>query len=81
MNTETPVITATPYVPPQMTTVPLRASGAMLVGSGNPLTGGSPYGENPELIDFEASNSSESEALRNGQFGDWSSEGNSFFDD
>lgn len=33
MNTETPVITATPYVPPQMTIVPLRASGAMLLGS------------------------------------------------
>ena len=33
MNTETHVITATPYVPPQMTIVPLRASGAMLLGS------------------------------------------------
>ena len=33
MNTETPVMTATPYEPPQMTIVPLRASGSMLVGS------------------------------------------------
>lgn len=80
MNTETPVITATPYVPPQMTTVPLRTSG-MLCVSGSPLRGGSPYGVDPELIDFEAFNRSESEALRNGQFGDWSSEGNSFFGD
>ena len=33
MNTETPVMTATPYEPPQMTTVPLRTSGSMLLGS------------------------------------------------
>lgn len=33
MNTETPVMTATPYEPPQMTVVPLRASASMLVGS------------------------------------------------
>ena len=37
MKTETPVMTATLYEPPQMTIVPLRASGSMLIGSVAPL--------------------------------------------
>ena len=79
MKTEKPVVEAAAYEPPCMTVVPIRTSG-MLCVSGSPLRGGSPYGEDPELIDFEASNSSETEAIRNGQFGDWSNDGErSFF--
>lgn len=33
MKIETPVMKATPYEPPHMTVVPLRTSGAMLIGS------------------------------------------------
>lgn len=80
MNKQNTVAETIPYEAPCMTTVPIRTSG-MLCVSGSPLTGGNPYGETSELIDFEAFNSSESEALRNGQFGDWSSEGNRFFGD
>ena len=80
MNKQNTVAETIPYEAPCMTTVPIRTSGAMLVGSGSPLTGGSPYGANPELIDFEAYNSSETEAIRNGRFDDWSNDGErSFF--
>lgn len=77
MKTEKPIVEAAAYMPPHMTVVPVRISG-MLCSSG---LRGTPWPDaiNPTSMDFENSSSSEYEATRNGQFGDWSNDGEQSF--